>query len=86
MDADTINLIDKIIHILYDVENHIVGINILKIRLSKNDDFDKEFSINMSFVIAKPMETLEWGVSNGFMTMTLSFKEPVKPSVKIISK
>jgi len=53
---------------------------------TKNEDFDKEFSINMSFLVGKPMETLEWDMENGFMTMTLTFKEPVKPSVKIISK
>jgi HSP20 family molecular chaperone IbpA len=53
---------------------------------TKNEDFDKEFSINMSFLVGKPMETLEWDMSNGFMTMALTFKEPVKPSVKIISK
>lgn len=54
--------------------------------ITKNEDFDKEFSINMSFLVGKPMETLEWDMSNGFMTMTLTFKEPVKPSVKIITK
>jgi len=53
---------------------------------TKNEDFDKEFSINMSFLVGKPMESIEWEMSNGFMTMTLSFKEPVKPSVKIIGK
>ena len=53
---------------------------------TKNESFDKDFSINMNFVVGKPMEKLEWDVENGFLTMEILFKEPIKPSVSVIRK
>jgi hypothetical protein len=53
---------------------------------TKNEDFDKDFSINMNFLVGKPMQNLEWDVKNGFLTMEITFQEPVKPSVNIVRK
>jgi hypothetical protein len=51
-----------------------------------NDVFDKEFEVRMSFIIRKAMQEVNWDVENGFMTLEISFNEPVKPAVKILSK
>lgn len=53
---------------------------------TKNTKFDKDFSINMNFTVGKDMEKLEWDVENGFLTMEITFREPVKPSVNLIRK
>jgi hypothetical protein len=53
---------------------------------TKNEDFDKDFSVNMNFIVGKPMQNLEWDVKNGFLTMEITFQEPVKPSVNIVRK
>jgi len=53
---------------------------------TKNEIFDKDFSINMNFTVGKPMEELSWDVKNGFLTLDIKFQEPVKPTVKVIRK
>jgi HSP20 family molecular chaperone IbpA len=53
---------------------------------TKNEIFDKDFSVNMNFTVGKPMEELLWDVKNGFLTLDIKFQEPVKPAVKVIRK
>jgi len=70
-----------------DVKNSDGGKQLIAISgETKNEKFEKSFSINISFLVGKPMEKIEWDVENGFLTMEVIFQEPVKPSVKIISK
>jgi len=51
---------------------------------TKDEVFDKEFSVNMNFLVAKPMEEIKTSMKNGFLVLDITFKEPVKSSVKII--
>ena len=51
---------------------------------TKDEVFDKEFSVNMNFLVAKPMEEIKTSMKNGFLVLNITFKEPVKSSVKII--
>jgi len=51
---------------------------------SCNEIFNKESSLNIKFLMQKHMEEVHWSLSNGFLTLEVSFKEPVKPSVKVI--
>jgi len=51
---------------------------------TKDDVFDKEFSVNMNFLVGKSMEQVKTNVKNGFLTLEISFKEPVASSVKVI--
>jgi len=51
---------------------------------TKNEIFENESSINIKFLMRKHMEEVHWNLSNGFLTLEVSFKEPVKPSVKVI--
>jgi HSP20 family molecular chaperone IbpA len=51
---------------------------------TKDELFDKDFSVNMNFLVGKPMEQVKTSVKNGFLTLEISFKEPVLPSVKVI--
>jgi HSP20 family molecular chaperone IbpA len=53
---------------------------------TKNEVFNKDFSVKMEFTVFKPMDKLTWDVENGFLTMEITFQEPVKPSVNIIRK
>ncbi len=53
---------------------------------TKNEQFDKDFSVNMNFIVSKPMQNLDWDVTNGFLTMEITFEEPVRPAVKITRK
>jgi hypothetical protein len=38
----------------------------------------------MNFLVAKPMEEIKTSMKNGFLVLNITFKEPVKSSVKII--
>ena len=49
-----------------------------------NEVFNKDFSVKMSFIINEPMKEVKWKTSNGFMTLEITFEEPVKPAVKIL--
>lgn len=51
---------------------------------TKDELFDKEFSVGMNFLVGRPMEQVKTSVKNGFLTLEVSFKEPVQPSVKVI--
>ena len=51
---------------------------------TKDELFDREFSVNMNFLVAKPMEEIKTSKKNGFLVLNITFKEPVKSSVKII--
>lgn len=53
---------------------------------TKNEFFDKDFSVKMQFLIEEPMKDISWDVKNGFLTVEITFQEPVKPSVNIIRK
>lgn len=53
---------------------------------TKNEFFDKDFSVKMQFLISEPMKDVTWDVKNGFLTMEITFQEPVKPSVNITRK
>jgi HSP20 family molecular chaperone IbpA len=66
----------------YDNNKQLISVN----GTTKNEKFDKDFSINMNIIVGKPMENLEWDVENGFLTAEITFQEPVKPSVNIVRK
>jgi HSP20 family molecular chaperone IbpA len=51
---------------------------------TKDELFGQEFSVGMNFLVSRPMEQVKTNVKNGFLTLEISFKEPVKPSVKVI--
>jgi HSP20 family molecular chaperone IbpA len=53
---------------------------------TKNEFFDKDFSVKMQFLIQEPMKDVTWDVENGFLTAEITFQEPVKPSVNITCK
>jgi HSP20 family molecular chaperone IbpA len=48
-----------------------------------NDVFNKDYTINMTFVSWKPMRTVEWDAKDGLVTIVVEYDEPAKPSVKI---
>ena len=51
---------------------------------TKDELFDREFSVNMNFMISKPMEQVKTSVKNGLLILEIEFKEPVKSSVRIL--
>jgi len=48
-----------------------------------NDVFNKDYTVNMTFVSWKPMRTVEWDAKDGLVTIVVEYDEPAKPSVKI---
>lgn len=61
--------------------------NFLQVTGKTHDDlFNKDFDVQAKFLVRKEMDSLEWSVKNGFMTIKVTFKEPAKPSVKIVKK
>jgi len=62
------------------------NIQLLKVSAStKNESLDKLFQFSTSFYV-KSLREVEWFLENGLLTVELTFNEPVKPSVKVISK
>jgi HSP20 family molecular chaperone IbpA len=60
---------------------------LIKISGETHDEtFNKDFSIRIGFYVFKPMKSIDFTVSNGFLTLEIDFVEPVKPNVKITRK
>ena len=60
---------------------------LIKISGETHDEtFDKDFSVRIGFYVFKPMKSVDWTVTNGFLTLEIEFIEPVKPNVKITRK
>jgi len=61
--------------------------NILHISGNTKDELsDREYNINMRFIIKKPIKKIEWESRNGLTYLTLIFVEPETPSVSIVRK
>lgn len=65
------------------------GTNIQFLKISgktKNQMSDKEYSINMTFSVKKPMESVNWQSEDGLTYLEVKFLEPIKSKVLVNNK
>jgi HSP20 family molecular chaperone IbpA len=53
---------------------------------TKNNMFNKDFKLDITFTTKKPIEEILWDVKNGFLTLDVKFQEPISQAVKITRK
>jgi hypothetical protein len=51
---------------------------------TKNEFFNRDSLLDMKFYMQKHVEEIHYKMFNGYLILEISFKEPVKSSVKVI--
>lgn len=76
-----VNPSDLTIESEYDNDNR----NVVVVR-GKTLVNDKEYKVSYRFAFVKEIDTIEHASLNGLLILEVSFKEPVKPEIKIKAK
>lgn len=61
------------------------GYQVVKVT-GKSELFEQEFKTSLSLAFKEPIEQIEKSFMNGLLVLEVTFKEPVKPDIKIINK
>jgi HSP20 family molecular chaperone IbpA len=53
---------------------------------TRNELLEQDNRINMTFYVYRPIESVTWETNNGLLELEISFKEPIKPTAKVMHK